>query len=107
MYRGREAEARLRLGTCQSDAVEIELVEVLEGEWPTVDHIGRHGPGLHHVRFAVADLDATSAKMQAAGFREVLRGVSPRGSQFAYLEVPGVLGPSMVEIVEPPTREDR
>ena len=107
VYRGRDLETRLRLGTCQSGAVEIELVEVLEGEWPTVDHMERHGPGLHHVRFVVADLDATSAGMQAAGFREVLRGVSPRGSQFAYLEAPAVLGPSMVEILEPPTPVSR
>lgn len=101
VYRGREEEIRLRLGTCQSGSVEIELVEVLAGDWPTVDHVGRHGPGLHHVRFVVADLDAESARMQAAGFREVLRGVSPRGSQFAYLEAPGVVGPSMVELLQP------
>ena len=101
VYRGQEEEIRLRLGTCQSGSVEIELVEVLAGDWPTVDHIGRHGPGLHHVRFVVADLDAESAQMQAAGFREVLRGVSPRGSRFAYLEAPGVVGPSMVELLQP------
>lgn len=101
-YRGREGETRLRLGICQAGAVEIELVEVLEGDWPTVDHIGRHGPGLHHVRFVVDDLDAQSSRMQAAGFSEVLRGVSPRGSRFAYLEAPGVLGPTMVELLQPP-----
>ena len=101
VYRGQEEEIRLRLGTCQSGSVEIELVEVLAGDWPTVDHVGRHGPGLHHVRFVVTDLDAESAQMQAAGFREVLRGVSPRGSQFAYLEAPGVVGPSMVELLQP------
>ena len=100
-YRGRDEEIRLRLAVCQSGAVEIELVEVLEGDWPTVDHLDRHGPGLHHVRFVVTDLDAESAGMRVAGFREVLRGVSPRGSRFAYLEVPGVLGPSMVELLQP------
>ena len=107
VYRGRGGEIRLRLGTCRSGAVEIELVEVLEGDWPTLDHIARHGPGLHHVRFVVADLNATSAEMQAAGFREVLRGVSPRGSQFAYLEAPEVVGPSMVEILEPAAPQGR
>ncbi len=101
VYRGQEEEIRLRLGTCQSGSIEIELVEVLAGDWPTVDHVGRHGPGLHHVRFVVTDLDAESAQMQAAGFREVLRGVSPRGSQFAYLEAPEVVGPSMVELLQP------
>ena len=105
-YRGREGETRLRLGICQAGAVEIELVQVLEGDWPTVDHIDRHGPGLHHVRFAVDDLDAKSSQMQAAGFDEVLRGVSPRGSQFAYLEAPGVLGPTMVELLQPPATVD-
>ena len=103
MYRDREGAARLRLGICQAGAVEIELVEVLEGDWPTVEHIERHGPGLHHIRFLVDDLDAKSSRMQAAGFREVLRGVSPRGSRFAYLEAPEVLGRTMVELLQPPT----
>lgn len=102
VYRGREGRTRLRLGICQAGAVEIELVEVLEGDWPTVDHIDLHGPGLHHVRFVVDDLDAKSSHLQAAGFSEVLRGVSPRGSRFAYLEAPEVLGPTMVELLQPP-----
>lgn len=106
VYRDREGGARLRLGICQSGALEIELVEVLEGDWPTVDHIRLHGPGLHHVRFVVDDLDAQSAHMQDAGFSEVLRGVSPRGSRFAYLEAPSVLGPTMVELLQPPPVED-
>ena len=103
VYRDREGGARLRIGICQSGAVEIELVEVLEGDWPTVEHIERHGPGLHHVRFLVDDLDAKSSRMQAAGFNEVLRGGSPRGSRFAYLEAPEVLGPTMVELLQPPS----
>lgn len=106
-FGGREGETRLRLGICRSGAVEIELVEVLEGDWPTVDHIDRHGPGLHHVRFVVDDLDAKSEQMRAVGFREVLRGASPRGSQFAYLEAPGALGSSMVELLEPRAPESR
>ena len=105
-FRGREGAVRLRLGICQAGAVEIELVEVLEGDWPTVDHIDRHGPGLHHLRFVVDDLGAKSAQMQAAGFSEVLRGVSPRGSQFAYLQAPAVLGPTMVELLQPPAPTD-
>ena len=105
-FRGREGGVRLRLGICQAGGVEIELVEVMEGDWPTVDHIDRHGPGLHHLRFVVDDLGAKSAQMQAAGFSEVLRGVSPRGSQFAYLQAPEVLGPTMVELLQPAASRD-
>ena len=106
VHRDREAGARLRLGICQSGPIEIELVEVLEGDWPTVDHVDRHGPGLHHLRFVVDDLGAKSYQMQAAGFSEVLRGVSPRGSRFVYLEAPAVLGPTMVELLQPAPPED-
>ena len=101
-----EGGARLRLGFCQAGQVEIELVEVMEGDWPTVDHIARHGPGLHHIRFVVDDLGAKSAQMQAEGFSEVLRGVSPRGSQFAYLEAPAVLGSTIVELLQPAVPAD-
>ena len=106
VYRGQEGETRLRLGICRAGAMEIELVQVLEGDWPTVDHIDRHGPGLHHVRFVVDDLDAKSSHLEAAGFSEVLRGVSPRGSRFAYLEAPEVLGPTMVELLQPASPAD-
>ena len=106
VHRDRETGVRLRLGICQSGPIEVELVEVLEGDWPTVDHLDRHGPGLHHLRFVVDDLGAKSSQMQAAGFSEVLRGVSPRGSQFAYLEAPAVLGPTMVELLQPAPPED-
>ena len=107
VYRGRPVRARLRLAFCRSGEIEIELVQVLSGEWPTLEHIRRHGPGLHHVRFLVDDLEEKRAEMEDSGFATVIQGVSPRGSRFAYLESPAILGPTMVELLQQPPGEGK
>lgn len=102
VYQGQPASAHLMLAFCRSGDVEIELVQVIAGDWPTLDHIGRHGPGLHHLRFLVESLEAKVTQMETVGFVPVLHGVSSRGSRFAYLEAPHVLGSTMVELLQPP-----
>ena len=101
VYQGRPASVHLMLAFSRSGDVEIELVQVIAGDWPTLDHIGRHGPGLHHVRFLVESLETKVMQMETAGFVPVLHGVSPRGSRFAYLETPQILGSTMVELLQP------
>ena len=101
-YRGRPVEAELRLAFARSGDVEIELVEILSGDGPSLEHIRRHGPGLHHVRFEVDDLASKVLEMAEAGFEPVLRGASARGSLFAYLEMPERLGYSMIELIQQP-----
>jgi methylmalonyl-CoA/ethylmalonyl-CoA epimerase len=102
-YRGEPTAAEVRLAFCRSGELEIELVQVLSGEWPTTDHLERHGQGLHHVRFIIDDLVETLDRMYDAGFGLVLQGVSPRGSKFAYLESQAILGYTMIELLQQPT----
>jgi len=101
-YRDKPSGVELRLAFCRSSGIEIELVQVLSGDWPTVDHLERHGSGVHHIRFRVDDLDSTLVRIYGAGFELVLRGSSPSGSEFAYLEAPSILGHTMVELLQPP-----
>jgi catechol 2,3-dioxygenase-like lactoylglutathione lyase family enzyme len=98
-YRGRPASATLLLAFGRSGDVEIELIEVEEGMAPPLEHIQRHGEGMHHVRFRVADHDAKNAELEAAGFTTILRGRTATGS-FSYLEAPDALGHSVVELIE-------
>jgi methylmalonyl-CoA/ethylmalonyl-CoA epimerase len=99
-YRGQPASARLLLGFGRTGDVEVELVEVEEGEAPSLEHLRRHGQGLHHVRFPVDDVVAKEAELEAAGFRTVLHGTTPRGSVFAYLEAPDGLGYTLIELIQ-------
>lgn len=50
---------------------EVELLEPLTAESPIARFMARRGPGIHHVCYRVADLDAALAACRAAGYRLV------------------------------------
>ncbi|QHS16838.1 VOC family protein [haloarchaeon 3A1-DGR] len=55
------------------DGSRIELIEPVAEESFLTDFLDRHGPGLHHVTIEVADIDAMTATLEAAGFEVVDR----------------------------------
>jgi methylmalonyl-CoA/ethylmalonyl-CoA epimerase len=98
--RGREADCRLKLAVNRSGPIEIELIEVLAGETTHTEHLRRCGEGPHHVRFAVSEIDAKLAALQAAGYEVVLyKRFSPTVA-FAYVETPPELGRSVIELLQ-------
>jgi hypothetical protein len=98
VYRDRPVRPVLRIGVARPGPIEIELIQVLEGDAPHRDHLERHGEGLHHVRFRVEDLDTTRAAMERDGFSTIWSG-GQDNVRFAYLEMPGS-GESVVELLE-------
>ena len=98
VYRGKPVKTTLKLGFGQTGSIEVELVQVLDGEYPSLEFLRERGEGLHHVRFPVADLAATRAQMEAEGFELTLSGGSG-DLLFAYLESP-LLNGMTVEIIE-------
>ena len=99
-YRGAPADAALRLAFGRTAGIEIELVEVLRGEAPSLEHLREHGDGLHHVRFRVDDLAAKRDQLTAAGFEVIFGGTTPRGS-FTYVQAPASLGHTVIELIQP------
>jgi catechol 2,3-dioxygenase-like lactoylglutathione lyase family enzyme len=89
IVRGRPSLTTVRLGFCQTAPIEIELVEVVDGAWPTRDWLDAHGEGLHHLRYPVADLATSRAEMLSAGFEVSVESVD---GSFAYLESPFLNG---------------
>lgn len=47
----------------------IELLESTRSDSPIATYLERHGPGLHHIAFAVDDVDAMHAHAAATGLR--------------------------------------
>lgn len=101
-YRGRRVDCRLRLAVNRAGPVEIELIQVLEGEAPHGEHLRAHGEGLHHVRFRVDDLDAALARLNAQGFETIFHKRFSESVAFAYLETPEEIGRSVIELLELP-----
>jgi hypothetical protein len=98
--RGTPSTASLRLGFGRSGALEVELVEVVAGAWPTIDWLRERGEGLHHVRYPVADLVSSRSEMEAAGCEVILHDAD--STIFSYVEVP-MLNGMVVELIQAPS----
>jgi methylmalonyl-CoA/ethylmalonyl-CoA epimerase len=48
--------------------VDVELLEPLDPAGPIARFLSRRGPGIHHLCFRVADLDAALERCRAAGY---------------------------------------
>jgi methylmalonyl-CoA/ethylmalonyl-CoA epimerase len=80
----------------------VELLAPLGPETPVGKYVARKGPGLHHVAYAVEDVDAELRRLAGAGIElidaEARTGI--RGSRVAFLH-PRSTGGVLTEIVEP------
>jgi methylmalonyl-CoA epimerase len=80
----------------------VELLSPLGEDTPVGKFLARKGPGLHHVAYAVADIEATLEELAGAGIE--LIDESPRtgirGSRVAFVH-PRSTGGVLTEIVEP------
>ncbi len=101
-FRGKQIDCRLKLAIAQSGPIEIELIEVLEGETPHSEYVRAHGEGLHHVRFRVEGIDEKIAALEADGFETLFYKRFGPTVAFAYAETPAALGPSLIELLEMP-----
>ena len=79
----------------------VELLQADSADSPIGRFVDRRGPGLHHLCFAVGDLDATMARCRTAGLR--LIDETPRlgaeGKRIAFLH-PSSTGGVLVELTE-------
>jgi methylmalonyl-CoA/ethylmalonyl-CoA epimerase len=80
----------------------VELLAPLGPDTPVGKFLARKGPGLHHVAYGVADIDATLAALKAAGTRLIdeTPRVGIRSSRVAFVH-PASTGGVLTEIVEP------
>ena len=80
----------------------VELLRPLGPETAVGKFLARKGEGLHHVAYAVDDIDAALGRLSAAGLElidsEARTGI--RGSRVAFLH-PRSTGGVLTEIVEP------
>lgn len=62
---------KVRVAFYRIGDVRIELLESLDPTGPIATFIEKHGPGLHHVAYTVADLPARINELQQAGLRMI------------------------------------
>ena len=80
----------------------VELLRPLSDETPVGRFLAKRGPGLHHVAYQVADVQATLSALRERGLRLIdeqpRTGI--RGSRVAFLH-PASSGGVLTEIVQP------
>ena len=98
--------------TVESQGVEAVLLDVGEGhvellaplgpDTPVGKFLAKKGPGLHHVAYAVSDIEDTLSKLKEAGVEMIDNEprVGIRDSRVAFLH-PKATGGVLTEIVEP------
>ncbi|MDX6649914.1 MAG: methylmalonyl-CoA/ethylmalonyl-CoA epimerase [Solirubrobacteraceae bacterium] len=80
----------------------VELLAPLGPDTPVGKYLARKGPGLHHVAYAVEDIDAELGRLRDAGLRLIDESprVGIRDSRVAFVH-PGTVGGVLTEIVQP------
>ena len=98
--------------TVESQGVEAVLLDVGEGhvellrplgpDTPVGKYLERKGPGLHHVAYAVDDIEAVLGRLKEAGIEMIDSEprIGIRGSRVAFVH-PRSTGGVLTEIVQP------
>jgi methylmalonyl-CoA/ethylmalonyl-CoA epimerase len=82
--RGEEKPIKARLAFADLGGVQLELIQILEGDSFHLEFLREHGEGIHHLGFIVKDFKAKLEQAKAMGFK-VLQA-DPFGMAYAYLD---------------------
>ena len=79
----------------------VELLESRDPDSPIGKFVSRRGPGIHHVCFAVDDLDATLARCRNAGIRLIddVPRIGAEGKRIAFIH-PSATAGVLIELSE-------
>ncbi len=95
-----DADGARIAGLAAGDSL-VELLEPAVAESPIAKFVDKRGPGIHHICFAVDDLDGTLAKAKAAGVELIdeTPRIGAEGKRIAFLH-PKSTGGVLIELSE-------
>ncbi|MCL6453237.1 MAG: methylmalonyl-CoA epimerase [Alicyclobacillus sp.] len=95
------ADQQVRTAFLRVGETDLELLEPTDGSGPIAQFLQRRGPGIHHIAYAVADIEASLRAARAAGYRLIDEAPRPggHGKQIAFLH-PKDTGGVLVEFCQ-------
>lgn len=95
------ADQKVNVLVVYAGSQRIELVEPAASDSPISKFLATRGPGLHHVAYAVADLDAALRQLKDAKLRLIDEHPRPgaHGTRIAFVH-PSATGGVLTELVE-------
>lgn len=100
ILRGNEVEFIPRIGIAKVGEIDLELIQILEGEHIVKESLHRNGPGLHHFGVYVDNLQTAVALWKKAGGKVVQETVHPDGVGTVYLDTENELGNCYIELIK-------
>lgn len=102
VHRETIAEQGVEAALLEAGASHVELLAPLRGDTPVGRFLAKRGPGLHHVAYQVADVEAALQALRDQGARLIDEAprTGIRGTQIAFLH-PSSTGGVLTELVQP------
>lgn len=93
--------AFFKVGTDEA-GVRVELLEPTSEDSPIAKHLQRRGPGLHHLAYAVKDIEASLESLKAKGVRLIdeTPRIGAHGMKIAFLHPKSTEG-VLIELCQP------
>jgi methylmalonyl-CoA/ethylmalonyl-CoA epimerase len=90
-----------RIAGVQAGESLVELLEAASPDSPIGKYVAKRGPGIHHICFAVDDIESTLARCKAAGVRLIdeTPRIGAEGKRIAFLH-PSATAGVLVELSE-------
>ncbi len=96
-YRGKETEITIKIGFSRNFNVQIELIQLIEGECIYKEFLDQGKEGLQHISCSVENIESQIDHFKRLGYEMVHYGVAFGNRMVAYFDTEKVLG-IMLEI---------
>lgn len=92
-YHGEPGDFTARMAFAELGPIELELIQPLTGQSLWADFLREHGPGLHHIRFNVDEMEPVVASLasQGIGVTQSGSGIRP-GTTWANFDTEKLIG---------------
>ena len=90
---------KLKVRFAQIGSIVLEFFQPVEGESMHRAFLRKHGEGIQHMAFAVADIDAEVNDLVSKGVKLIFRADMPTGSRIAYFDT-GQIGDILIELIQ-------
>jgi len=98
LYHGQSSDAKSKLAFLKMDNLQIELIQPLGGKSTWQEYLDSHGEGIHHIAFAVKDINGVEKQFESLGMPTVQLG-GWNGGAYSYIDAQKDLA-CIIELLE-------
>ncbi len=97
---GKDVRFITRISLAKAGNIDLEMMQILEGDHIVKEFIESQGPGIHHLGIYVKDLNQSVKEWEEKGGILMQRTAHPAGIGTAYLQIEGLWGGSCIELIK-------